>query len=204
MPLEPYCAFVMMSFVLILIPGPNVVLIVANSIAHGRRYGLVTVAGTSAAMVMQLALTVLGMTALLFRHGGMVRMAPVDWRSLSRIARREGMVRAPNGRDEGRASNPLSQDGLFARVPRLALQPQDAALLRSVFAAIRDPGAEPMDQLALLYTTFLVIAIVLDGTWALTADRFGRVLALNSKLRNRLTGGLLVSAGLGLALVRKS
>ena len=50
MPLEPYCAFVMMSFVLILIPGPNVVLIVANSIAHGRRYGLVTVAGTSAAM----------------------------------------------------------------------------------------------------------------------------------------------------------
>jgi homoserine/homoserine lactone efflux protein len=67
-----------------------------------------------------------------------------------------------------------------------------------------NPGAEPMGQLVLLYTALLVIAIVLDGTWALTADRFGRVLALNSKLRNRLTGGLLVSAGLGLALVRKS
>ena len=48
-----------------LVPGPNVALIVANAVAHGRRYGLLTVAGTSAAMVPQLALTVLGMTGVL-------------------------------------------------------------------------------------------------------------------------------------------
>src|SRR3546814_12648563 len=48
-----------------LIPGPNVALIVANSVAYGTRYGLLTVAGTSSAMVVQLALTALGMAALL-------------------------------------------------------------------------------------------------------------------------------------------
>jgi threonine/homoserine/homoserine lactone efflux protein len=65
MPLHLYAAFVAAVTILMLIPGPNVALIVANSLAHGARYGLVTVAGISAAMVVQLALTALGMTTLL-------------------------------------------------------------------------------------------------------------------------------------------
>ncbi len=65
MSIELYLAFVAASAALIAVPGPNVALIVANSVAHGRRYGLLTVAGTSAAMVPQLALTVLGMTGAL-------------------------------------------------------------------------------------------------------------------------------------------
>jgi len=55
-----YLGFVVAATLLILIPGPNVSLIVANSIAHGTRYGLLTVAGTSSAIVVQLALTALG------------------------------------------------------------------------------------------------------------------------------------------------
>src|SRR5215469_4916274 len=65
MHLDLYFGFVLASTILILIPGPNVSLIVANSIASGTRYGLLTVAGTSAAVVVQLALTVLGLTAML-------------------------------------------------------------------------------------------------------------------------------------------
>jgi homoserine/homoserine lactone efflux protein len=53
--LQLYLGFVLAVTVLMLIPGPNVALIVANSVAHGARYGLMTVAGTSAAMVLQLA-----------------------------------------------------------------------------------------------------------------------------------------------------
>lgn len=62
---ELYPAFVAASAALVVLPGPNVAPIVANSVAHGRRYGLLTVAGTSAAMVPQLALTTLGMTGAL-------------------------------------------------------------------------------------------------------------------------------------------
>ena len=50
MSLDLYLAFVAASAVLILIPGPNVALIVANSVAHGTRFGLLTVAGTALAM----------------------------------------------------------------------------------------------------------------------------------------------------------
>ena len=65
MSLDLYLAFVAASAILILIPGPNVALIVANSVAHGTRFGLLTVAGTSSAVVVHLALTVLGATAIL-------------------------------------------------------------------------------------------------------------------------------------------
>jgi len=58
-------AFALAVVVLLLIPGPNVALIVANSVAHGRRYGLLTVAGTSSAVVVQLGLTGLGLAGVL-------------------------------------------------------------------------------------------------------------------------------------------
>ena len=60
-----YLAYILACIVLIVIPGPNVALIVANSVAHGARFGLLTVAGTSSAVVVQLSLTVLGATAVL-------------------------------------------------------------------------------------------------------------------------------------------
>ena len=40
--------FLIATVALIVLPGPNVALIVANSVAYGRRFGLLTVAGTSA------------------------------------------------------------------------------------------------------------------------------------------------------------
>src|SRR4051812_30145370 len=63
--LDLYLAFIAATSVLMLIPGPNVALIVANSVAYGSRYGFLTVAGTSSAMLPQLALAALGMTAAL-------------------------------------------------------------------------------------------------------------------------------------------
>src|SRR6185503_4738205 len=65
MSIELYLAFIAAVVILMAIPGPNVALIVANSVAHGTRFGLLTVLGTSTAMVLQLALTIAGMSALL-------------------------------------------------------------------------------------------------------------------------------------------
>ncbi len=47
---ELYLAFVAVTVVLMLMPGPDVALITANSMAHGICCGLLTVAGISAAM----------------------------------------------------------------------------------------------------------------------------------------------------------
>jgi threonine/homoserine/homoserine lactone efflux protein len=57
--------------------------------------------------------------------------------------------------------------------------------------------------LLLLAVTFLTLAVMLDSTWALLAGRARPFLALRGKLRNRVSGALLIGAGLGLALARK-
>ncbi len=50
---------------LVLLPGPNVALIVANSLSFGRRLGLVTVLGTTLGVALQLALVVFGIAAII-------------------------------------------------------------------------------------------------------------------------------------------
>jgi hypothetical protein len=63
--LHLYLGFVLITVLLGLVPGPNLALIIANSVAHGPRYGLMTVAGTVSAQVIQLIAVSLGLTALL-------------------------------------------------------------------------------------------------------------------------------------------
>lgn len=52
--------FILLSAGLIIMPGPNVLAIVSTSIAYGRVRGLQTVAGTSLAMLVQLAIAAAG------------------------------------------------------------------------------------------------------------------------------------------------
>ncbi len=65
MSVELFLAFVAASVALALMPGPNVAVIVSNAVTYGPRYGLLTVAGTSSAMIPQLAVTTLGLSAVL-------------------------------------------------------------------------------------------------------------------------------------------
>ena len=57
-----YLTFLAVSFGLIIIPGPNVLVIVSTSITHGTKRGLQTVAGTSLAMAVQLLIVTVGTT----------------------------------------------------------------------------------------------------------------------------------------------
>ena len=59
-------------------------------------------------------------------------------------------------------------------------------------------------EIAVLSATFLALAVLVDGSWALLAARARCFLATRGRLRNRLSGGLLLGAGVGLALARKS
>jgi threonine/homoserine/homoserine lactone efflux protein len=60
MEINLYLAFLVASFILIVVPGPNVLVIMSTSLAHGARRGLQTVLGTSSAMIIQLLVAALG------------------------------------------------------------------------------------------------------------------------------------------------
>jgi len=63
--LELYLAFVLATTVMILLPGPSVMLTVSHSLAFGPGRALVTVTGAVLGVGVQLALTVIGMTSLM-------------------------------------------------------------------------------------------------------------------------------------------
>ena len=199
---ELYLAFLFATAVLMMIPGPNVALIIANSVASGTRYGLLTVAGTSAAMLVQLALFGLGMTALL---GTMA-----EWFNWLRWAGAAYLVWI--GVQQWRA--PAID---LTRTPA-QLRPAREIVLRGALVSMTNPktlvfygaffpqfvsdkaGIGP--QVLLLSVTFLAVAVLFDCGWAVLAGRLRGVLALHGRLRNRITGGLLVGAGAGLAMAR--
>jgi threonine/homoserine/homoserine lactone efflux protein len=62
-----------------------------------------------------------------------------------------------------------------------------------------------LPQMLLLSATFLVIAFALDSCFALAAGRVRGLFAnaRRARLQNRLTGSLLIGAGVWLALARR-
>ncbi|MCW5737300.1 MAG: LysE family translocator [Enhydrobacter sp.] len=203
MPIELYLAFIAATVVLMAIPGPNVALIVANSVAHGTRFGLLTVAATSCAMVVHLALTVVGATAVLgflaasfdwLRWAGvayLIYLGIAAWRApVTDLGRTKAQVRAARV--------------IFARGFLVGMtNPKTLLFYGAFFPQFVTPGPGAVDQLLLLAVTFLAVAVVCDSGWAILAGRLRTLLIAHARLRNRLTGGLLVGAGVGLALARR-
>jgi len=58
MSLEVYAAYLLACIVIIIVPGPTVTLIIANSLTHGTRAGLLNVAGTQLGLLVMLGVPV--------------------------------------------------------------------------------------------------------------------------------------------------
>ncbi|MDQ3079285.1 MAG: LysE family translocator [Pseudomonadota bacterium] len=203
MTLELHLAFVAATIALIALPGPNVALIVANSVAYGRQFGLLTVAGTSAAMVMQLTLTVLGMTGTLMLVGHLfewVRWAGVAYLIYLGVqAWRAPAVDLTKVKPELRSARSIFLRGFLVSLTN----PKTLLFYGAFFPQFVTPEANLGAQLALLSLTFLLIAVALDCCWALLASNLRGLLATRGYLRNRLTGGFYIAAAAGLASARR-
>ena len=204
MPIGLYLGFVLATVILVVIPGPNVSLIVANTMAYGTRYGLATVAGTSAAVVLQLAMTALGLSATLsvlanwfawVRWLGVLYLLYLGLRQW--FAPAIDLTRTP--------PQPRSLRGIALRGFLVSLtNPKTLLFYGAFFPQFIAPGAPLGPQLLLLCVSFLAVLTVLDCGWALLAGRLRGVLAMRGRLRNRLAGGCLLGAACGLALAGRS
>lgn len=195
-------AFVLATTLLMLLPGPNVALIVANSVAYGARWGVLTVLATTSAGVGQLLLVGLGMAELLGHAGdwlGWVRwlgaaylvvLGVQQWRAVPR-----DLSDVP--------AQPRSARLIFVRAALVSLTNPKTLLFYGAFfpqfvAADRPAGP----QLAALAALYVVIALTVDTLWAVGAARARLLLGRHARLRNRVSGGVLIGAGVGLAVAR--
>ncbi|HEY6434045.1 MAG TPA: LysE family translocator [Acetobacteraceae bacterium] len=198
-----YLGFVLATAVLILIPGPNAALIVANSVGRGTRFGLMTVAGTSSAVVVQLCLTALGLTAVLgalavwfewIRWIGVAYLLSLGVRQW-----RAPVVDLTRAVPQYRSMRTIAMRGFLVGLTN----PKTLLFYGAFFPQFLDPARPIGPQVGLLCATFLLIALVLDSGWALAAGRARRLLMARPRLRNRLSGGCLIGAGMGLALAHR-
>ncbi len=206
MPLELYLAFVAAAVVLILIPGPAVALIVATALAHGTRGALMSVAGVSTAVVGQLILVGFGMASAMtllaewfewLRWAGVAYLVYLGVRQWRAAPVALGDISAPR----------VSRARLYwTGVVVNATNPKTLFFYAAFFPQFIDPSRPHGLQIAIICVTFLVVQTLLDGSYALLGGRLRPWLAsrARARIRNRVTGGLLVGAGLGLALVRRS
>jgi len=193
-------ALIVATAVLVMIPGPNAALIVANTLRYGLRMGCVTVFGTTLGVAIQLAAVVLGMAAII--ELAAEALTWIRWAGVAYLVYLG--IRTWN--------EPASDLNSVSAVPAIfwrgcviaAINPKtllfNAAFLPQFVVANGDVG----QQLAVVASVFLIVLLLGDLVWALGASSARRLLDRYSGARNRVTGGFLVAAGVGLALSRRS
>ena len=200
--MENIIALVGATIVLVLIPGPNVALIVANSLRYGMRVGVVTSMGTTVGIGAQLFVVVAGMAALIelvanaltwIKWIGVVYLVYSGLRTWNEPASNLSDVK------------PLSGTRAFWRGVLLAIVNPKTLLFNAAFLPqFVGNTTDASGQLLLLAGVFITVIIIGDSLWAVFAAVARTWLKCIGHLRNRVTGAFLVSAGLGLALSRRS
>jgi len=206
MPMEStlYLVFVGVSIAVIVIPGPSILLIVSNSLQFGAGSGVVTVAGTSAAMLIQLGVAVAGLTSLVtVVSQGLNAMRWLGIAYLVYLGIRRWRSSVPIGAFEtvtGRRNRSAFLEGFLVSLTN----PTTMLFFIAFFPQFMNDAAPPARQLLTMSVTFWALALCFDLSYAGLAARIGHALQdpRRALMRNRLSGAILVAAAAALALAR--
>lgn len=207
--LELYLAFCLATAALILIPGPIVTLVIANALKHGAGTGIRTVIGANSGTVILITAGGLGLTTVLAVAADVfewIRWAGVAY--LVYLGAREWRVALKRhaGADDGVLPPDEKPKGVFWHGFVVALtNPKTVFFFVAFFPQFIDPALAAGPQIVALSATFMVIAFLLDGMYAVLAGRMRHWLVgpQRARLRHGITGTLLIGTGLGLALARR-
>ncbi|MEM9683444.1 MAG: LysE family translocator [Pseudomonadota bacterium] len=200
-----FTAYLIATVALVLLPGPIVTLVVANSIAHGTQRGLSTVAGTTTGNALLVAVGALGLGAILSVVADLItwiRWAGVVY--LVYLGIREW--RTALGPLSEEAAPTRSARGVFATGVLVAItNPKTIFFYVAFFPQFLDTSLAAGPQLLAMSVAFVLLAGIIDSGYALLAGRVRRFLrdARRTRIRHGLTGTLFLVTGLGIALARR-
>jgi len=204
MELHVYFTFVVATTMMISLPGPSVLLTIAHSISFGWQHALATVVGATAGVAVQLIIATIGLSSLLnvaasafdwLRWAGaiyLIYLGIKQWKSASE----------PLKIDTSSVSKTnLFVQGLVITVPNPKSLIFIAAFLPQFIDAARPIGL----QFAFIVPTFLLITFAVTSVWALVAGNARGFLQSPRafQLVLRIAGGLMIIAGVGLALAHR-
>lgn len=190
---------VIATAILVMIPGPNVALIVANSLKYGFRMGVHTVLGTTVGVGLQLALVVLGLVAIV--EVAAEALLWIKWAGVAYLV----FLGIRTWREPADDLSKIeAAPAMFWRGCLIAVLNPKTLLFNAAFIPqfVGAAGATAA-QLTVVAAVFLAVLFVGDLLWAAFASSVRPVLGRYAKMRNRLTGTFLTAAGIGLALSRR-
>jgi threonine/homoserine/homoserine lactone efflux protein len=202
MPLDLYLAYLLACVLIAIVPGPTVTVIVANSLRHGTRAGLLNVAGTQLGLALMMATLIVGLTSVIaamgwvfdwLRYAGAAYLVWLGWK----------LLRSPEAiADAGDAPRP--KGGFFLQGFIVMMSNPKALLFFGAFIPqFVDARGNYVAQIALLGVTAMAVALVSDGAYAVLTGRAGAVLSKRkARLASRVSGSFLIAGGIWLALTR--
>ena len=204
MTIETYLAFVIVCVLLALTPGPAMSLILANSAKHGAYAGFKTIMGNSLGLSVLVAIASLGMNSIMvfiaewFDWVRWIGAAYLVWLGAVRIW--SSFNQETDGLAEIEGGGGWFKQGLVVALSN----PKVLLFLGAFFPQFVNTQANAFSQLLLLSVTFLAALTVVDMSYALLGGRIGSWIAPKTQhIADRITGALLVAAGLWLAVMRR-
>jgi threonine/homoserine/homoserine lactone efflux protein len=196
-------AIAIASFVIVIVPGPTVTVIIANSLRDGARAGLLNVAGTQAGLVPMVLIVALGLNtvvALMADWFFWIKLAGAAylvwlgyrlWRSDGSIGDVTQVQRPPLG---------YFWQGFLV----IWSNPKALLFFGAFLPQFIDPAGNAFVQMVSGGLIFMAVATVFDSIYALLAGRAGRLLTRGRiRLVERISGTLLIGGGLWMASLRR-
>lgn len=203
MAVETWLAFAAASAVLLVVPGPTILLVIGQSLGAGRRNALPLVAGVAAGDLVAMSLSLAGLGALLAASATLFTL--LKWAGAAYLVwLGAGLWRAPVAAE---APPPLparraARDAFLVT----ALNPKSLAFFVAFVPQFLDPARPFGPQAAILVPTFVVLAALNAGAYALLAGRLSAAVRRPAVRRafNRAGGTFLIGAGLATAAMRRA
>jgi threonine/homoserine/homoserine lactone efflux protein len=204
MSFENWAAFAAASTVLLVIPGPTILLVVSYALGQGWRAALPISVGVALGDFTAMTLSMLGIGALLAASATVFTL--LKWAGAAylvylgiRLYRAGGALEAEPRTDGASPAGMLGHAWLVT-----ALNPKSITFFVAFLPQFLDRHADLLPQVLVFEATFLVLAFANALTWALVAARARSVVSNPRAIRifNRAGGTALIGAGLATAAMR--
>jgi threonine/homoserine/homoserine lactone efflux protein len=195
--------FLTTTVVLLLIPGPAVLYIVAQSVEHGRRAGLAAVGGVHVGSSVHVIAATVGLSALLvssalaFSAVKLVGAVYLIFLGVQRLLARDGGdgVRVGSERNFRR----IFRQGIVVNV----LNPKTALFFFAFLPQFIDPSRAAAPQIAVLGLIWIAVGLCSDGLYAILSGTVGAAVRRRpgfGRAQRVLTGLVLIGLGVAAAL----
>ncbi|AHM02574.1 Homoserine/homoserine lactone efflux protein [Roseibacterium elongatum DSM 19469] len=207
MPLETWLTFLAASFVLLIIPGPTILLVLSYALSQGRRVAVSTAAGVALGDLVAMTASLAGLGALVLASATVFTILKwigaiyLVWLGVKLIrSARAGAVHLP----ETGLATARQTFGHAAAVT--ALNPKSIAFFIAFVPQFIDPAAPLLPQFGILIASFVTLATLNALAYALLADTLRRHLVRPAAIAwlTRAGGATLIGMGLLTATLRRA